>query len=124
MSYTFTIVNQDFSVDRGADYAVDTSLGAITATLPAVRTIGIGQSIYFVNLGNNKLTITTSDSTIDDGTTSLVVDTSVGLISLGNRWATYNFNKAAPKPQELPTPPKPQRVKIQEVTQDVNSQPT
>lgn len=120
MSYTFTIVNQDFLVDRGADYAVDTSLGAITATLPAVRTIGIGQSIYFVNLGKNKLTVTTSDSTID-GATSLVVDASLGLISLGNRWATYNL---APKPQELPTPPKPLRVKTQEVAQDVNSQPT
>lgn len=120
MSYTFTVVNQDFLVDRGADYAVDTSLAAITATLPAVRTIGIGQSIYFVNLGKNKLTVITPDSTID-GTTSLVVDASLGLISLGNRWATYNL---APKPQELPTPPKPLRIKTQEVAQDVNSQPT
>lgn len=121
MSYTFTVVNQDFLVDRGADYAVDTSLAAITATLPAVRTIGIGQSIYFVNLGKNKLTVTTPDSTIDEGTTSLIVDTSLGLISLGNRWATYNL---APKPQELPAPPKPLRIKTQEVAQDVNSQPT
>ena len=122
MSQFFTIVNQDFLIDRSTNYAVNTAAGSVTATLPAIRMVGIGQSLTVINLGKNKLTIITEDSTID-GASQIVVTDSCSLVNLGSHWATYNFIK---QPAEAPvvTPvSKPKLLKQQEVL-DVSSQQT
>lgn len=63
---TFSVQNSNFTAVAGTYYAVDTTAGQVTATLPANPSVG--QSVHFVDAGGawptNKIRIVTLDDTV------------------------------------------------------------
>jgi hypothetical protein len=90
----FTIETASFSAVAGMRYGVDTSGGAITATLPA--TPSTGQAIFFADAGGayatNNLTVAPNGQTIMGTAGDLTVSTTnqnFGLFYNGTTWRTY-----------------------------------
>jgi hypothetical protein len=90
----FTIETASFSAVAGVRYGVDTSGGAITATLPA--TPSTGQAIFFADAGGayatNNLTVAPNGQTIMGTAGDLTVSTTnqnFGLFYNGTTWRTY-----------------------------------
>ena len=90
----FTIETSSFTAVAGARYGIDTSGGAITATLPA--TPATGQSIFFADAGGayatNNLTVARNGQTIMGDASDLIVNTTnqnFGLFYNGTTWRTY-----------------------------------
>jgi len=91
----FNIQAINFTAIAGARYGVNTSGGAVTATLPATPATGV--AVFFADAGGaystNNLTINRNGETIMDSATNLVVSTnnqSVGLFYNGTTWRIYN----------------------------------
>jgi hypothetical protein len=92
---SFSIQNSNFNATVGSRYGVDTSGGAVTATLPASP--ATGAAIFFADAGgaysSNNLTIARNGQTIMGASSDLIVSTnnqSVGLFFNGTTWRTYN----------------------------------
>lgn len=92
---SFSIQTSNFNATAGSRYGVDTSGGAVTATLPASPTAG--EAIFFADAGgayaSNNLTIARNGKTIMGASSDLTVSTnnqSVGLFYNGTTWRTYN----------------------------------
>jgi hypothetical protein len=90
----FTIETTSFSAVAGVRYGVNTTGGAITATLPA--TPASGQAIFFADAGGayatNNLTVARNGQTIMGDTSDLTVNTpnqNFGLFWNGTTWRTY-----------------------------------
>jgi hypothetical protein len=90
----FTIETASFSAVAGVRYGVDTTGGAVTATLPA--TPAAGQAIFFADAGGayatNNLTVSPNGQTIMGDTGDLIVNTpnqNFGLFWSGSTWRTY-----------------------------------
>jgi hypothetical protein len=91
----FIVQSSNFVANAGARYGVNTTGGAVTATLPATPTTGI--AIFFADAGGayatNNLTINRNGQTIMGSATNLTVSTdnqSVGLFYNGTTWRIYN----------------------------------
>jgi hypothetical protein len=92
---SFTIQSADFTAAAGNRYGVDTTSGAVTATLPA--TPASGAAVFFADAGGayatNNLVIDPNGQTIMGVSGSMTVSTnnqSVGLFYNGTTWRTYN----------------------------------
>jgi hypothetical protein len=92
---SFSIQTANFNASAGSRYGVDTSGGAVTATLPASP--ATGAAIFFADAGgayaSNNLTIARNGQTIMGASSDLTVSTnnqSVGLFFNGTTWRTYN----------------------------------
>lgn len=90
----FSIETASFSAVAGARYGVDTTGGAITATLPA--TPATGQAIFFADAGGayatNNLTVARNGQTIMGDASDMTVSTpnqNFGLFWNGTTWRTY-----------------------------------
>jgi len=90
----FTIETTSFSAAAGMRYGVNTTGGAITATLPA--TPSTGQAIFFADAGGayatNNLTVAPNGQTIMGVAGDLTVSTTnqnFGLFYNGTTWRTY-----------------------------------
>ena len=93
--FPFSVQSSNFVANAGARYGVNTTGGAVTATLPATPTTGI--AIFFADAGgaysSNNLTINRNGQTIMGSATNLTVSTdnqSVGLFYNGTTWRIYN----------------------------------
>jgi hypothetical protein len=91
---SFSIETASFSAVAGSRYGVDTTGGAITATLPA--TPSTGQAIFFADAGGayatNNLTVAPNGQTIMGTAGDLTVSTTnqnFGLFYNGTTWRTY-----------------------------------
>ena len=92
---SFSIQTANFNANAGSRYGVNTSGGAVTATLPASP--ATGAAIFFADAGgayaSNNLTIARNGQTIMGASSDLTVSTnnqSVGLFYNGTTWRTYN----------------------------------
>jgi hypothetical protein len=92
---SFSIQTANFNAVAGSRYGVNTSGGAVTATLPASP--ATGAAIFFADAGgayaSNNLTIARNGQTIMGAASDLTVSTnnqSVGLFFNGTTWRTYN----------------------------------
>ena len=92
---SFSIQTSNFNASSGSRYGVDTTSGAVTATLPATPTTGA--AIFFADAGgayaSNNLTIDPNGGTIMSASGNMTVSTnnqSVGLFYNGTTWRTYN----------------------------------
>lgn len=92
---SFSIQTNNFNATAGSRYGVNTSGGAVTATLPASP--ATGDAIFFADAGgaysSNNLTIARNGQTIMGSASDLTVSTnnqSVGLFYNGTTWRTYN----------------------------------
>jgi hypothetical protein len=90
----FSIETASFSAVAGARYGVDTTGGAVTATLPA--TPATGQAIFFADAGGayatNNLTVSPNGLTIMGDSGDMIVNTpnqNFGLFWNGTTWRTY-----------------------------------
>ena len=93
--FPFSVQSSNFVANAGARYGVNTTGGAVTATLPATPATGI--AIFFADAGGayatNNLTINRNGQTIMGSATNLTVSTdnqSVGLFYNGTTWRIYN----------------------------------
>ena len=91
----FSLQSSNFNANVGGRYGVDTSLGVVTATLPASPTTG--GAIFFADAGGaystNNLTIDPNGQTIMGSSGNMTVSTdnqSFGLFYNGSTWRTYN----------------------------------
>jgi hypothetical protein len=92
---SFSIQSSNFNATAGSRYGVNTSGGAVTATLPASP--ATGAAIFFADAGgayaSNNLTIARNGQTIMGAASNLTVSTnnqSVGLFFNGTTWRIYN----------------------------------
>jgi hypothetical protein len=92
---SFTIQSANFAAAAGNRYGVDTTSGAVTATLPA--TPASGAAVFFADAGGayatNNLVINPNGQTIMGTVGTMTVSTnnqSVGLFYNGTTWRTYN----------------------------------
>ena len=92
---SFSIQSSNFNATAGSRYGVNTSGGAVTATLPASP--ATGAAIFFADAGgayaSNNLTIARNGQTIMGAASDLTVSTnnqSVGLFFNGTTWRIYN----------------------------------
>lgn len=90
----FSVKTTNFNVDAGSRYGVDTSAGAVTATLPASPTAG--DAVFFADAGGaystNNLTVARNGNTIMGSASDLTVSTnneSFGLFYNGTTWRLY-----------------------------------
>jgi hypothetical protein len=91
---SFSIQSANFAVVEGARYGVDTTGGAVTATLPAAPTTGA--AVFFADAGGafatNNLTIDPDGGEINGIADVMTVNTnnqSFGLFYNGTTWRTY-----------------------------------
>lgn len=91
---SFFIKSANFNVEVNTRYAVDTTSGAVTATLPA--TPALGDAIFFADAGGNysanNLTVARNGGTIQNSSSNLVINTdgeSFGLVWTGSTWRRY-----------------------------------
>lgn len=91
---SFFIKSANFNVEVNTRYAVDTTSGAVTATLPA--TPALGDAIFFADAGGNysanNLTVARNGGTIQNSLSNLVINTdgeSFGLVWTGSTWRRY-----------------------------------
>ena len=94
---SFSIQTANFNAVFGGRYGVDTTGGAVTATLPAPPPTGTGMAVFFADAGGaystNNLIINPNGGTIMGASGNLTVSTnnqSVGLFYNGATWRTYN----------------------------------
>ena len=94
---SFSIQTSDFNAVFGGRYGVDTTGGAVTATLPAPPATGTGMAVFFADAGGayatNNLIINPNGGTIMGASGNMTVSTnnqSVGLFYNGATWRTYN----------------------------------
>ena len=92
---TFSIQSSNFSATAGNRYGVNTTSGAVTATLPTSPATGI--AIFFADAGGafatNNLIINPNGLTIMGTSGNMTVSTnnqSFGLFYSGTTWRTYN----------------------------------
>jgi hypothetical protein len=92
---SFSIQNTNFNASVGSRYGVDTSGGAVTATLPASP--ATGGAIFFADAGgayaSNNLTINPNGQTIMGASGNMTVSTnnqSFGIFFNGTTWRIYN----------------------------------
>ena len=92
---SFSIQNSNFSANAGGRYGVNTTSGAVTATLPASPATGV--AIFFADAGGayatNNLIINPNGQTIMGASGNMNVSTanqSFGLFYNGTTWRTYN----------------------------------
>jgi len=92
---SFSIQTSNFNATASSRYGVNTTSGAVTATLPASPATGV--AIFFADAGgayaSNNLTIDPNGGTIMDASGNMTVSTnnqSVGLFYNGTTWRTYN----------------------------------
>jgi len=91
----FDVKSANFNAVAGSRYGVDTTGGAVTATLPVGPSTG--QAIFFADAGgaysSNNLIINPNGATIMGAGGNMTVSTnnqSVGLFYNGSTWRTYN----------------------------------
>ena len=92
---SFSIQSANFNANAGSRYGVNTSGGAVAATLPASP--ATGAAIFFADAGgayaSNNLTINPNGLTIMGASGNMTVSTnnqSVGLFYNGSTWRIYN----------------------------------
>jgi hypothetical protein len=92
---SFSIQTANFNANVGGRYGVNTTGGAVTATLPA--TPATGGAVFFADAGGtyaaNNLIINPNGQTIMGASGNMTVSTnnqSVGLFYNGATWRTYN----------------------------------
>lgn len=90
----FNVKITNFNVDAGSRYGVNTSAGAVTATLPASP--AAGDAVFFADAGGaystNNLTVARNGNTIMGSASDLTVSTnneSFGLFYNGTTWRLY-----------------------------------
>ena len=91
---SFSVQTTNFNASVGTRYGVNTTLGTITATLPASP--ATGDAIYFVDAGgafaSNNLTIARNGKTIMGTASDMTVsinNQSFGLMYNGTTWRVY-----------------------------------
>jgi hypothetical protein len=91
----FSVQTTNFNASVGTRYGVNTTLGAITATLPASP--ATGGAVFFADAGgayvSNNLTIDPNGQTIMGASGNMTVSNnnqSFGLFFNGTTWRTYN----------------------------------
>ena len=92
----FNIRSANFAAAQGSRYGVDTTGGAVVATLPASPTTG--GAVYFADAGGafatNNLIIDPNGGTIMGSSGNMTISTdnqSFGLFYNGTTWRTYNI---------------------------------
>ena len=90
----FSVKTTNFNVDAGSRYGVNTTSGAVTATLPAAPSAG--DAVFFADAGGaystNNLTVARNGNTIMGSASDLTVSTnneSFGLFYNGTTWRLY-----------------------------------
>lgn len=90
----FDIKSTAFAASSNTRYGVDTTIGAITAVLPASP--GLGDAVFFADAGGafvtNNLTIDRNGNTINGAAADVTVNVngdSVGLFWNGTTWRLY-----------------------------------